>query len=74
MVTGWAATMPAFCRAISARNRPMPAAIAERRASGMLLMIHSRMRKIDRMKNITAERNTAPSATCQLWPMCSTTV
>ncbi len=74
MVAGLLTTMPALCRAISARNRPIPAAMAERRGRGMLLMIHSRMRKIDRMKNITAEMNTAPSATCQLWPMCSTTV
>ena len=26
------------------------------------------------MKNNTAEMNTAPSATCQVWPMCRTTV
>ncbi|MCY1466580.1 hypothetical protein D9M71_849270 [compost metagenome] len=63
-----------MCRAISARNRPIPAAIAERSGSGMLFTIHSRMRKIDSRKNITADRNTAPSATCQVWPMCSTTV
>ena len=73
-VAGLSTTMPAFCRAISARNRPIPAAIAERSGRGMLLMIHSRMRKIDSRKNMVAEMNTAPSATCQLWPMCSTTV
>ncbi|MNO79378.1 hypothetical protein D3C76_705440 [compost metagenome] len=52
----------------------MPAAIAERSSRGMLLMIHSRMRKIEIRKNMHAERNTAPSATCQVWPMCRTTV
>ncbi|MCY1440365.1 hypothetical protein D9M71_566370 [compost metagenome] len=67
-------TMPALCRAISARNRPIPAAIAERSGSGMLLTIHSRMRKIDSRKKHTAEMNTAPRATCQVWPMCRTTV
>ncbi|MNJ04011.1 hypothetical protein D3C73_1645810 [compost metagenome] len=66
--------MPALCRAMSARNRPMPAAMAERSGSGMLFTIHSRMRKIDSRKNITAERNTAPNATCQVCPMCRTTV
>ncbi|CAH0292518.1 hypothetical protein SRABI66_04307 [Stenotrophomonas lactitubi] len=74
MVAGLLTTIPALCRAISARNRPMPAAIAERRGRGMALMIHSRMRKIDSRKNSTAEMNTAPSATCQVWPMCRTTV
>ncbi|MCY1455205.1 hypothetical protein D9M71_723220 [compost metagenome] len=67
-------TMPALCRAISARNRPIPAAIAERSGNGMLLTIHSRMRKIDSRKKHTAEMNTAPNATCQVWPMCRTTV
>ena len=40
------------------------ALMAERSGSGMLLMIHSRMRKIDSRKKHTAEMNTAPSATC----------
>ncbi|MNN53778.1 hypothetical protein D3C81_1685580 [compost metagenome] len=74
MVAGLLTTIPALCRAISARNRPMPAAMAERSGNGMLLMIHSRMRKIDSRKKHTAEMNTAPSATCQVWPMCRTTV
>ncbi|MNN66142.1 hypothetical protein D3C81_1816990 [compost metagenome] len=73
-VAGLATTMAASFSAISARNRPMPAAIAERSSRGMLLMIHSRMRKIEIRKNMHAERNTAPSATCQVWPMCRTTV
>ncbi|MNU01110.1 hypothetical protein D3C72_2444190 [compost metagenome] len=63
-----------MCRAISARNRPIPAAMAERSGNGMLLTIHSRMRKIDSRKNNTAEMNTAPRATCQVWPICRTTV
>ena len=52
----------------------MPALMAERSGSGMLLMIHSRMRNTDRTKNSVAEINTAPRATCQLWPRCRTTV
>ncbi|MCY1349099.1 hypothetical protein D9M69_352720 [compost metagenome] len=52
----------------------MPAAMAERSSSGMLLMIHSRILKIDSRKNMQAERNTAPRATCQVWPICRTTV
>ncbi|MCY1529890.1 hypothetical protein D9M68_650610 [compost metagenome] len=73
-VAGLSTTIMASFSAISARNRPMPAAMAERSARGMLLMIHSRMRKIEIRKNMHAERNTAPSATCQVCPMCSTTV
>ncbi|MCY1541931.1 hypothetical protein D9M68_776480 [compost metagenome] len=52
----------------------MPAAMPARRAMGMLLMIHSRILKSDKAKKITPERNTAPSATCQVWPMVRTTV
>lgn len=74
MVAWLLTTISALCRAISARNRPIPAAIAERSGRGMLLMIHSRILKIDSRKNNTAEMNTAPSATCQVWPMCRTTV
>ncbi|MNN65201.1 hypothetical protein D3C81_1806830 [compost metagenome] len=73
-VAGLSTTIPALCSAISARNKPIPAAMAERSGSGMLFTIHSRIRKIDNRKNITADRNTAPSATCQVWPMCRTTV
>jgi hypothetical protein len=73
-VAGWSMTMPAFFRAMIARNRPIPAAMPARRARGMLLMIHSRILKIDSRKKITPERNTAPRATCQVWPMVSTTV
>ena len=52
----------------------MPAAIAERSAMGMLLMIHSRILKMLSRKNMKPEINTAPSATSQLYPMEPTTV
>ena len=44
----------------------MPALIAVRSGSGMLWMIHSRMRKIDRAKNSRPDRNTAPRPTCHV--------
>ena len=72
-VAGWSTTTPAFLSAMIARNRPMPAEIAILRPRGMALMIHSRTGRTLRMMNRMPERKTAPSATCQLWPMPSTT-
>ena len=65
-VAGWATTMPAFLSAISARNRPMPAAIAILSDIGMALTIHSRIGSTLMMKKMTPEMKTQPSATCQL--------
>ena len=59
-------TMPAFLSAISARNRPMPAAIAILSDLGIALTIHSRIGSTLMMKKMTPEMKTQPSATCQL--------
>ena len=72
-VAGWATTMPAFFSAMMPRNRPMPAEIAIFRLRGMALMTHSRTGRMVRMMNSTPDRNTAPSATCHVCPMPSTT-
>ena len=50
-VVGSAATMPAFCRPISARNRPMPAAMPSFRLKGMALISHSRSGVTEMMRN-----------------------
>ena len=44
----------------------MPAAMPARSGSGMLAIIHSRILKIDSAKKMTAYKNTAPSAICQV--------
>ena len=72
-VAGWSTMMPAFFRAMMPRNSPMPAEIAIFRPLGMALMIHSRTGRIERITKRMPERKTAPRATCQLWPMPSTT-
>ena len=41
-VAGWATTILAFCRAMMARNRPMPAAMPSFIDMGIALTIHSR--------------------------------
>ena len=65
-VAGLPTTMPAFLSAISARNRPMPAAIAILSDLGIALTIHSRIGSTLMMKKMTPEMKTQPSATCQL--------
>ena len=72
-VAGCATTMPAFFRAISARKRPMPAAIAILRDFGMALTIHSRIGSTLMTRKMMPEMKTQPSATCQLWPIPPTT-
>ena len=72
-VAGDAATMPALLSAISARNRPMPTVIAMRMDCGMPLMISSRRPNSVTSRNRQPETKTAPSAACQVKPMCSTT-
>ncbi|MNC94216.1 hypothetical protein D3C83_110180 [compost metagenome] len=65
--------MPAACKPIMPRKRPMPAVIAIFRLLGILSTMYSRTGVTDRMKNRIPEMKTAPSATSQLWPMPSTT-
>ena len=72
-VAGCALTMPALCRPMMARNRPMPAAIDSFRLLGMELITHSRMGVRLTIKNRMPDRNTAPSAVSQAWPMPLTT-
>jgi hypothetical protein len=65
--------MPALFSAIRARNRPMPTAIALRSDCGMPRMMSSRKPVKVTTRNRQPEMKTAPSATCQVKPMPSTT-
>ena len=59
---------PAFFSAISAKNRPMPAAIAIFKLIGSALTSNSRtLKKLNKIK-ITPDTNTAASAICQVTP------
>ena len=69
-----ATMMPAFFSAMTARNSPMPAEMASFSDFGIALKIHSRTGSTLNIRNSTPDRNTAPSATCQLWPIWPTTV
>ena len=66
-------TIPALLSAISARNRPMPTVMALRSDCGMPSMMCLRMPNSVTTRNKQPEMNTAPSAACQVKPMCSTT-
>ena len=52
----------------------MPAAMPSFKFIGMAFTSQSRAGVIDRMKKITPERNTRPSASCQLPPSSGTMV
>ena len=65
-VAGCAAIRPAFFRPMMARNRPMPAEMANLSERGMALTMASRsLNRLTRM-NRQPEMNTAPSAICQV--------
>ena len=66
--------MPAFFMAMNAMKSPMPAEMPSLKLRGMALISHSRTGTTLRIRNTTPDRNTAPSATCHVWPMPSTTV
>ncbi len=66
LVAGCATTMPALDSAIMARNRPIPAAMALRSECGMPLTSQTRMPEMVRIRKITPEMNTAPSACSQV--------
>ncbi len=72
-VTGSPATMPAFCSPISARKSPMPAAMPSFKFIGIASISQARKGESDSAKKSRPERNTHPSASCQLPPSSGTT-
>ncbi|MNV04132.1 hypothetical protein D3C71_944200 [compost metagenome] len=65
---------PDFCSAMIARNRPIPATIADRNDAGMPDTSHARTPVSDSTRNTRPEMNTAASACCQGRPAAPTTV
>ena len=65
--------MPELLSAISAKNAPIPAAMANFKVLGMALMIISRTLNKLNNKKMMPLKNTAPSAVCHSWPMPRTT-
>ena len=60
--------------AISARKKPMPAAMPSFRLKGIASISQARSGESDSAKNSTPETNTQPSPSCQLPPSSGTMV
>src|SRR5690625_2206693 len=73
-VAGLPTTTPLLIMAIRPKNRPIPAAMAERNDLGMPAIIQVRAPLTVSKTKITPEINTAPSACCQVKPNAPTTV
>ncbi len=73
-VASLASTISAFFSAMIPRNRPKPAATALRIECGMPSTSQRRTPVTVRIRKITPEMKTAPSACCQVKPIAPTTV
>ena len=65
-VLGEATTIPALLRPMMAKKSPIPAEVPARKVCGMPVMSSERSPSAEMSRKRQPDRNTAPSAACQL--------